>query len=802
MKFAVRGFIGTAITVSLSLILVQQVVGANTSGFNPGRIIDDAVFFNTGSMSVPQIKTFLNSKVTSCDTQGQKTTTWYTPDYNGDGKTQRWEYGKYKGNPKPFTCLKDYYENPNTHANNYDSNSIPDGGKSAAWLIHDAARRHGINPQVLIVFLQKEQGLITDDWPFDRQYEIAMGYGCPDTAPCNEEYYGFANQVNKAAYQLKRYTEYPEYYNHAVGSNYVLWHPDQTTSDGDPSCGGSTVDIRTTATAALYNYTPYQPNQAALGAGYGPGDSCSAYGNRNFYLYFNDWFGSTKGTPFFEISNRIYIHGANNSYYYVPSPQTLRDYGYGSTVGKVSRVDTSYVSGMTSRGALPLVARFEGDEVYAVSDAKLHYFSSPDLFSQYGFQFGDEAQLPYWTKSYLSTGDRMQTILRDENTVYNLEDGKARSFCSWGAYTTLGSPTYSSLPYVTTNNNFSRSLSIGAPILTTGSLLMNTDSGSYGIWTGSELQAFNSTVANESGLSSCKRSTTAVGQLPISADSLDKFAKDSSGSLYIIDGDKKLEIANQQLDDLGLAADDFIVTSDKFLAKFNQQPLSLVFRIDRQSAVYLFANGNRYHVYSRDDLYGLGYSFGDVISVKPSTAQLFNHGGAVFKQGKLVRIGNTSPVYLIGNNFEKKYISSRAIMSDYGYSMDDVWSVSTDSLQSYPTTDTLTRIVKDTSDSFWLASLGKKHRIPTDLLDPTDYDIDQPNTQILSTETLSGVANGETLTNLIRIKGQAPVYLVENGQKRYVTSPSAMESRNLSFSDVVPLSDDFVNSLPNGAPVD
>ena len=50
------------------------------------------------------------------------------------------------------------------------------------------------------------------------------------------------------------------------------------------------------ATANVYYYTPYQPNSTALAAGYGTGDSCSAYGNRNFYNYFTDWFGSTRAT--------------------------------------------------------------------------------------------------------------------------------------------------------------------------------------------------------------------------------------------------------------------------------------------------------------------------------------------------------------------------------------------------------------------------------------------------------------------------------------------------------------------------
>jgi hypothetical protein len=51
------------------------------------------------------------------------------------------------------------------------------------------------------------------------------------------------------------------------------------------------VRIRNQATANLYNYTPYQPNEAALASLYGDGDECSAFGNRNFWRIFTDWFG-------------------------------------------------------------------------------------------------------------------------------------------------------------------------------------------------------------------------------------------------------------------------------------------------------------------------------------------------------------------------------------------------------------------------------------------------------------------------------------------------------------------------------
>jgi uncharacterized protein with LGFP repeats len=116
-----------------------------------------------------------------------------------------------------------------------------------------------------------------------------MGYACPDDAACNAQYFGFQNQMYMAAYQLQRYTK-DSYFNwYPVGkTSPVRYHP-------NIACGAGMVKIENKATAALYYYTPYQPNQAALNAGYGAGNACSAYGNRNFALYYTEWFGSLQG---------------------------------------------------------------------------------------------------------------------------------------------------------------------------------------------------------------------------------------------------------------------------------------------------------------------------------------------------------------------------------------------------------------------------------------------------------------------------------------------------------------------------
>ncbi len=276
-RFCIYLLIATIVaTVCMPPTAVSAVSG---SDWQAGRIMDDEIFYNKNSMSIEQIQQFLNSKVPVCDTNGTK------PSEYGGGTRAQW--GATHGNPAPYTCLKNYYEHPTTHANNLSGQPIPADSLSAAQIIYIAAQNYSINPQVLIVLLQKEQSLVTDEWPFVSQYRAATGNGCPDTAPCDQDYYGFYNQVTHAAWQFRRYADVPRNFNHIPGqNNFVRWSP-------NAACGGSSVYIQNQATASLYNYTPYQPNASALSNLYGTGDSCGAYGNRNFWRLFSDWFGPT-----------------------------------------------------------------------------------------------------------------------------------------------------------------------------------------------------------------------------------------------------------------------------------------------------------------------------------------------------------------------------------------------------------------------------------------------------------------------------------------------------------------------------
>jgi uncharacterized protein with LGFP repeats len=229
---------------------------ADLGAFRAGNIVSDAVYFNPSTMSPDQIHAFLVQKGANCTA--------------GD------------------LCMKNYRVSTWTRAGSNCATYPGQDNERAADVIWKVAQACGINPQVLLVTLEKEQGLIRATSPTPNKYRIAMGYGCPDTAPCDEQYYGFFNQVYLAAWQFRRYTSLPRNYGYKAGmNNTIYWHPNL-------GCGSTQVYIANQATANLYNYTPYQPNAASLAAGYGTGNSCSSYGNRNFFGLFSDWFGSTQ----------------------------------------------------------------------------------------------------------------------------------------------------------------------------------------------------------------------------------------------------------------------------------------------------------------------------------------------------------------------------------------------------------------------------------------------------------------------------------------------------------------------------
>lgn len=186
-------------------------------GFDPNRILEDEDIFDVNGMSYDRLVRFLRSKGTLAD--------YKTVDIDG----------------------------------------VP---KTAAEIIWRVANSYKINPKYLLAVLQKEQSLVEDSEPSQRQFDWAMGYGvcdsCSKDDPAIQDYKGFASQLEWAAKQHRE--------------KYLL----QILSTGSTKAGkapgkaimidGELVTPQNNATAMLYAYTPH------------------THGNLNLWRIWRRWF--------------------------------------------------------------------------------------------------------------------------------------------------------------------------------------------------------------------------------------------------------------------------------------------------------------------------------------------------------------------------------------------------------------------------------------------------------------------------------------------------------------------------------
>lgn len=256
IAWAIQGLTGRGVTEP-ALPPEPRTPALVRDGFNPGHIIDDELFFDAKAMTEDDVRDFIEKVGKGC-----------------------------RPGPDGTPCLQDYVTNSMSFPADHicPEAFVGKTGDTAASIITKAAQACGINPAVLLVTLQKEQGLLTasSDRLTPRRYDIAMGYACPDTGPCRKEFEGFAKQVYYAARQLVRYgLEDNKYDFYAQQAHSVQFNK-------NPKCGAAVVFIENRATAALYNYTPYQPTAQVIAGGTGP---CASWGNINFYSYYSAWFG-------------------------------------------------------------------------------------------------------------------------------------------------------------------------------------------------------------------------------------------------------------------------------------------------------------------------------------------------------------------------------------------------------------------------------------------------------------------------------------------------------------------------------
>lgn len=744
-----------------SMSMSTPSFAVNSADWQAGRIIDDSLFYNGASMSVNEIQQFLNTKTPTCDTWGMKLTS--------SGQL-RADYGRSVGVPPPYICLKDYYENPTTHATNFNPTaSLPSGSISAAQIIWNAAHDFNVSPKALLATLQKEAAgnLISDDWPFPVQYRSAMGYGCPDTAPCDTDYYGFYNQMYNAARQFRRYATYPSEYRYKTSAtNFIQYNP-------NAGCSGTNVFIQTQATASLYNYTPYQPNQAALSNLYGTGDGCSAYGNRNFWRIYSDWFGSTLGslwrTP--ENGTLYLIEGGRK--YLINSIGLLDQFGFGARdvrfvsqqeLDAVPPADSPYSPMLGQLVKSPSDSDADGGTVYLFDSGRKIPISSMAQFSNFGFLASDITYLPIEFIQRYASDEPLSSFIRDQNySMYEMSSGKKRVFFELAKYNQVNpSGSFTGLSQYTVNR-----WQYGQPQID-GSYLVTGPDGTINLYNGASFYALSSMDTYGCwGLSGLRSYYVSSYEYVNGASNgtLRCVGRDSTNTTYLLNGTQKYQIPDNP--SASTPADDVFI-------RIQTKTLPSTIR-NGTGEISVVESSIRRPLTSMITYSSLNLTADAITLFTNGAYEALPRGNLKFAPGNLV-LDETGTISVINDDSTRYLLPSASRFNDYTYNWNALIRTSSGSLGGYTSLGILSNVIRLSGEAY-LVDGGKKYLIPSDLF--TSYGIQLLSLPEAGSAVLANTTQ-QTATKFIMDKSGGTVYMLEDGKKRPVSSWSVLlrESNN------------------------
>ena len=633
-----RSFKPIAILVSALLIATGFVAvaaapkaqAANAAQFDPGNIISDSVFYDFGTMTAVEIQRFLNSKLPTCNDND--------------------------GGPK---CIRDFVtDTPAMTGESGRCESLPAmQNQTAAQIIYTVANACKINPRVLIVTLQKEQGLIQGANPTKRMYDFAMGMNCPDTADCARSSAGFFYQMYKGAGQLQWYGDPRGSFTYLrVGTNITRRHQAANVeASRGVDCGSKTFMLKSQATAALYYYTPYVPNEAAMRNLYGTGDVCSAYGNRNFWRFYTDWFGNTIGGGFLlksSDSGTYFI--IDNTKYLIDDPDTVAAL---KPLGPLGTISQAYLDSFTDAGAMNRVVKSRAGTHFFVDGGQKYPFTNCNQAAQFGLDCATAVTLTSSQLSALVTGNNMTEYIQGENgQTFFIQDGLKRQILDNESLidSRIGVPALS-----TVKVSAFKKLPWGKPIIRKGVSFVNQSTGGLTIFDGNlayEVDAataadvdFSIWFPKSTGTMLTEGLTAVASNIPLKT-----IVNGPDGTQYLITKEgKRKAAADQKL------VKDAPVISLELLSAIPDSPAPLatgfLARTSATGPIHLIEDGLKRPLLSANEAARIGASLpsAKVETISKSALAQITTGSAVVAPGSFVRLGRVN--YLI-DGFDRALI--------------------------------------------------------------------------------------------------------------------------------------------------
>lgn len=793
MKFTVLLF--ALFTVVFSFGLLIDVSSASAATFNyTDHPMDDSTFRATFTMSEADIQNFLASK--------------------NSGLTN-------------FTDIENCGSSSGANYTYYSTFYTCGARVKASKIIYDAARAYGINPQVIIATLQKEQSLITTPNPVSSQLNYAMGYGCPDSSGCSG-YAGFFNQVDNGAWQFR--TDYElssgnSYWGYSPASypcngptryyNKALLPSNDVTFMDDRGTGYTHFIIPNASTATLYCYTPHVF----------PGSSQQYYsGSYWFVYYFSVWFGGN-ATPYaFKSSsnNTVYLY-VNGFKVAVPTIAMLQDYGISPSSIQVlsqSMVDSIPAPNLAVDGVSPtlgwLVKSYsdsdaDGGSVYLISVGQKNTVISMQQFNDFGFTGSDISYLPLSFINTISGTKPLSYYLQTpQSLVFQIGAAQKRAIFDFPSFITVN-PSGTTTPV--SYSIISRFAS-GLPISNTELLIRQLGSDTVYLYTPSSglyypfpsYDAYScwgvSTFLNIPFIQVSDSSYIAP---IVPADTLGCLVKDGSASTtYILSKNAKYAIPAiyGNVSPITLGQDTLNVINR---LPTNSSPLKQAIKSAQSPAIWYLSNGGRKSIPSLSDYSLLGSP--QIDTIDSSAVSSFKYYGIALGTGQPVKSPDSPSVYIVSGNTRLAVASSDDFIG-YGYSWSNIETFSAADLnQYYPISSTIINkyFYDQSSQNTYLVDKYGCYTLSTSQLisfgkDQSQIIANQPYD--LKTFPSLKLSTCKQASIFIKQTDQSTVYWLDAGIRHPLSSWSALVNKSGQNSPIIiNLSPTTIQSFPEGTPI-
>jgi LysM repeat protein len=810
----------------------QPAAALKGSDFNPGLIISDSVFYDSGTMSVSQIQRFLDSQVSQCRS-GENLSDVYPGSAlkvgsRGDavrfiqmklGLSQDGAFGpdteravksfqkrnqltetgvvnssvwkKLKQVYRPG-CIKDYVlDTPAVEGSAGRCESVPAKSRiSAAELIYDVARACGINPRVILVKLQKEQALITATNPSPRAYDFALGMNCPDTpSGCRADSAGFFWQLYRGAGQLRWYSNPAGIFTWIpVGSTRrVLYHPNSSLN-----CGSQPVLIENKATAALYYYTPYVPNRAALNNLFGTGDTCSSYGNRNFWRDYNRWFGSTIGGGYLlktKTGKPFLI--VDSVKYELSNPDLVAAF---KPLGPLGTVSKTHLDSFKTMGVISnLVRDTKTGEYLFIDQGRKFKFSNCTQVATYGLNCSQAVGLTQPQIDALATGGQLTDfVVGAAGDRYVIQKGELREILNDASASAANLPNIRATPLRRQALNY---LPIGTPFVSGRSLVTDRTTGELGILDGEVFFQIDKDTASHVGFA--KWFPSAQFSLhPESIKALQKgpvigsIVSDELGKHYLLTPQGRRVI---QDDASWISSPPVVPESVLDLIPEVTEALTApaVVRSTTSSALFLIEAGKRRSIH-RNDWESVKKSLNNpaIHRISPSDLSKIKTLGNVIAPGSLVRLGDSS--FLVDGLTKLHRIPTAQRASNLG--LGSAKSVTKKMMAAYETVGDFGGFKVVCNSRPYISIGGELHRVSDETFAHYPGSVTELNWDTCKTLSLSKLAASRFIRD-----SSGKYFLIQNGKKRPLTNRAQYLRLRSKGPAVVLVHKTFANQIRSGS---